>query len=35
VQDILKQGAEVEVLGPESLKTRVTETISNMLAKYA
>ncbi|MCC7226080.1 MAG: YafY family transcriptional regulator [Burkholderiaceae bacterium] len=35
VQDILKQGAEVEVLGPESLKKRVTETISNMLAMYA
>ena len=34
VQDILKQGSEVEVLAPASLRKKVIASISSMLATY-
>jgi predicted DNA-binding transcriptional regulator YafY len=34
IQDILKQGSDVEVLGPESLRAKVTEAIAAMASVY-
>ena len=34
IMDILRQGAEVEVLGPESLRRRVREQLEAALARY-
>lgn len=34
IQDILRQGADVEVLGPEVLRKKVRDTIQQMLGTY-
>jgi len=34
VMDILRHGAEVEVVGPEALRAEVTETLRRALAQY-
>jgi predicted DNA-binding transcriptional regulator YafY len=34
IQDILRQGADVEVLGPEVLRKKVRDTVKQMLGTY-
>jgi predicted DNA-binding transcriptional regulator YafY len=34
IQDILRQGEDVQVLGPVSLKNKVKETVQKMLQLY-
>ena len=34
IQDILKQGSDIEVLAPEQLRVKVKETIKKMTALY-
>jgi predicted DNA-binding transcriptional regulator YafY len=34
IQDILKQGSDVEVMAPESLRAKVTEAIAAMASVY-